>query len=362
MTQIQLRRDTAANWASVNPVLASGEPAFETDTGKFKIGNGTTAYNSLDYIGAGDLPDNITTQGNTFNGANQLVQLDASGKLPAIDGSQLTNLPGGGSAPANMVTTDTEQTITAKKTITINPTSSNTPALETDGSINIGSLNSNKQASFKVSRNTNDKGPLNALWSLNNQGRAVLSLVGSSNVTIADLSFDDTNVQFITQSGGSKTLATLDDIPSTSNFVDLTSAQTITGNKTFDRSIFFSQNINLSSKSSNYDINLGDSLFPAKSCDITIKNGGLNLIDNNNSGNTLSFATRNTYWRVGGEFRKYINGIDYPYITTNDIGNLKYWTGTEAAYTELGTKDADTLYRLTDTNKVYLGTIQLGGS
>ena len=43
----------------------------------------------------GELPDNITTQGNTFNGANQLVQLDASGKLPAIDGSQLTNLPGG---------------------------------------------------------------------------------------------------------------------------------------------------------------------------------------------------------------------------------------------------------------------------
>lgn len=41
---------------------------------------------------------------------------------------------------------------------------------------------------------------------------------------------------------------------------------------------------------------------------------------------------------------------------------LKYWTGTEAAYTELGTKDADTLYRTTDTNKVYLGTIQIGGN
>ena len=43
-------------------------------------------------------------------------------------------------------------------------------------------------------------------------------------------------------------------------------------------------------------------------------------------------------------------------------GNLKYWTGTEADYTGLATKDADTLYRTTDTNKVYLGTIQLGGS
>lgn len=39
------------------------------------------------------ISDNITTQGNTFNGASQLVQLDSTGKLPALDGSQLTNLP-----------------------------------------------------------------------------------------------------------------------------------------------------------------------------------------------------------------------------------------------------------------------------
>ena len=50
---------------------------------------------TINATGSGTLPDNVTTQGNTFNGANQLVQLDASGKLPAIDGSQLTNLPGG---------------------------------------------------------------------------------------------------------------------------------------------------------------------------------------------------------------------------------------------------------------------------
>ena len=53
MTKIQLRRDTSTNWTSTNPVLASGEPAFETDTGKFKIGDGVTAYNSLPYKGEG---------------------------------------------------------------------------------------------------------------------------------------------------------------------------------------------------------------------------------------------------------------------------------------------------------------------
>lgn len=47
---IQLRSDTAANWASVNPTLAIGEQGFETDTGKLKVGTGSTAWNSLLYV------------------------------------------------------------------------------------------------------------------------------------------------------------------------------------------------------------------------------------------------------------------------------------------------------------------------
>ena len=46
---IQVRQDTAANWTSVNPTLASGEIGFETDTGKFKIGTGSTVWTSLSY-------------------------------------------------------------------------------------------------------------------------------------------------------------------------------------------------------------------------------------------------------------------------------------------------------------------------
>lgn len=46
---IQIRSDTAANWTSVNPILAVGEQGFETDTGKFKIGTGFTAWASLPY-------------------------------------------------------------------------------------------------------------------------------------------------------------------------------------------------------------------------------------------------------------------------------------------------------------------------
>lgn len=53
MTQIQLRHDTSANWTAANPVLAGGEIGVEIDTNHFKVGNGSTAWNDLDYQGSG---------------------------------------------------------------------------------------------------------------------------------------------------------------------------------------------------------------------------------------------------------------------------------------------------------------------
>ena len=47
--QIQLRRGTASAWTSANPTLAVGELAIETDTDKYKIGDGSTAWTSLGY-------------------------------------------------------------------------------------------------------------------------------------------------------------------------------------------------------------------------------------------------------------------------------------------------------------------------
>jgi hypothetical protein len=49
--QIQLRRGIAAEWTTANPVLAQGELAVETDTNKFKIGNGVANWNALPYGG-----------------------------------------------------------------------------------------------------------------------------------------------------------------------------------------------------------------------------------------------------------------------------------------------------------------------
>jgi hypothetical protein len=46
---IQVKRGTASSWTSANTVLAAGEIGFETDTKKMKVGDGSTAWNSLSY-------------------------------------------------------------------------------------------------------------------------------------------------------------------------------------------------------------------------------------------------------------------------------------------------------------------------
>lgn len=80
---------------------------------------GTTAINftqfAASYSAGGGLsltgttfsvnPTSGTLQGNTFNVANKLVQLDGSARLPAVDGSQLTNLPGGYSGQSVLAVT-----------------------------------------------------------------------------------------------------------------------------------------------------------------------------------------------------------------------------------------------------------------
>ena len=51
-TRIQLRNDLAATWNSQNPVLKKGEIGIEIDTRKMKVGDGTTAWKALSYMGA----------------------------------------------------------------------------------------------------------------------------------------------------------------------------------------------------------------------------------------------------------------------------------------------------------------------
>lgn len=61
--KIQQRRDTAHNWSYTNPTLSSGEFGYEIDSGKLKVGNGSTQWNTLPYF-AGSLSAGSTVPSN----------------------------------------------------------------------------------------------------------------------------------------------------------------------------------------------------------------------------------------------------------------------------------------------------------
>ena len=58
-----MRRGLSGDWTTADPTLAAGEWGLETNTDKFKIGDGSTAWTSLDYSSVG-----IGTAGGTFAG------------------------------------------------------------------------------------------------------------------------------------------------------------------------------------------------------------------------------------------------------------------------------------------------------
>lgn len=112
--RLQIRADTAANWTSVNPVLLANELGLESDTKKFKIGNGSSAWGSLAYfpsiVSGGTVLGNLeigttgtlTFEGSTADGfettlavvnptADRTITLpDASGTVFLTSGGTLT--------------------------------------------------------------------------------------------------------------------------------------------------------------------------------------------------------------------------------------------------------------------------------
>jgi hypothetical protein len=102
MVRIQLRRDTAANWTSSNPVLRAGEVGIETDTLKFKVGNGTSTWTQITgyanitpssltsslaaYIESGDLgqpsgPAQLTGTGDLLVPGDEIVMVSSEDSL-----------------------------------------------------------------------------------------------------------------------------------------------------------------------------------------------------------------------------------------------------------------------------------------
>ncbi len=144
---LQIRRDTADRWTSINPVLADGELGYETDTNKFKVGDGSGVWTALPYGGIkGDTGEGVpmggaegdllvkksATDGDTewrrtaatsgtvtppatipVSGADHTVLADGAGALTISNGSEvndrLTIIALGGDVDLTITGTDEDQ-------------------------------------------------------------------------------------------------------------------------------------------------------------------------------------------------------------------------------------------------------------
>jgi len=95
--RIQLRRDTAANWTRVNPVLEDGEPGLEIDTNRVKYGDGNTAWTNLSYSGGGSASFDYSTVQEGSSGPSNITSItggdDTGVSLTSENWAQLMWVP-----------------------------------------------------------------------------------------------------------------------------------------------------------------------------------------------------------------------------------------------------------------------------
>lgn len=332
MTQIKLRRDTAANFTSKNPVLGIGEPAYETDTKKLKIGDGSTAYTQLTYFSSGGGSSDITAT-LPIKIVNDVISLEVDGQtIQVVDGklhanldelgNEVNSLAGdvtalqadvlkkqdkltagdnitisadnvisstGGSIPSNMATTNTAQDITGAKSLTAGLTT-----FKNRDSIRkvVGEINSNGYyCNYYTSRDSGEKPCYLGKLAENAFNMGIPDLKGvegrifaktltkwNGNIEIGTILstdnlgsyVDGTTITFnnnkLTASGGGGSAPT--------NMVTTDTEQTITGTKTFEGNLTFKGNTNWRGVyNNNSRLSLVDTLDGSASISICNSNG-----------------------------------------------------------------------------------------
>ena len=104
--RIRFRRSTAAVWTSINPILTTGELGYETDTGKFKIGDNATAWTGLAYSVRAQL-----SEGYLNDLADVTITSPTSGQVLKWNGTAWINDTGG--SAINALDDITDVTITS---------------------------------------------------------------------------------------------------------------------------------------------------------------------------------------------------------------------------------------------------------
>jgi hypothetical protein len=235
-TRMQQRRGTAAQWAGADPVLNAGEIGYESDTGKFKIGDGTNHWDDLNYF------LDAVDQGGSITDYVPLTQKGAVSGVAALDASKNVVVPGasiiveGATDNAN----DTTLTVvdpTANRTITF-PDATGTVQLRVADvdDTEIGYLNGVTSA---IQTQMDAKAPLHsptfsgdvALLNLDITGNLTVNGT-TTNINSTNLVVEDKNIVLgdaasptdTTANGGGITLKGATD--KTFNWVDATDAWT----------------------------------------------------------------------------------------------------------------------------------------
>ena len=141
--QMQQRRDTAANWTSANPTLLNGELAYETDTGKWKLGDGSTAWASLGYTPWAQISFPITTADiadDAVTGAKLANNIDISGTLDVTSAATFDNnvtIQGDLTVNGTTTTIDSTTLVVEDKNIEIGKVSTPTDVTADGGGITL---------------------------------------------------------------------------------------------------------------------------------------------------------------------------------------------------------------------------------
>lgn len=142
--QMQQRRDTASGWTSANPTLLSGELGFETDTKKAKLGDGSTAWNSLTYypgfslsaypLATSDIADDAVTSAKLDTNIDIAGTLDVTGVATFDDNVVVT-----GNLTVNGTTTtiDTQNLIVEDHNIVIGSVATPTDSTADGGGVTL---------------------------------------------------------------------------------------------------------------------------------------------------------------------------------------------------------------------------------
>jgi hypothetical protein len=180
--RIQVRRGTASEWTTANPVLAAGEMGVETNTNKFKFGNGTDAWTSLSYAASDSQAIGEISQ----DAINQALSVGAGLTKTYDDG-------------ANTITVTVDTATISTKAFATSEATAKAAAAQAAAEDYTDSAISGVNNSLSGYLETGDRGVAGGVASLNSQGKlpeSELQLTGltSSISTSGSVSADNVTV------------------------------------------------------------------------------------------------------------------------------------------------------------------------